>query len=137
MSKERTLSIIKPDAVAKNVIGAIINRFEISDFIIVHAIMLKLTLKQAKIFYFEHKKKIYFDTLISFMISGKIFVQVLEGNNAVKRHREVIGSTNPVDALAGTIRADYGSDITKNAVHGSDSHESAIREISYFFNNHV
>lgn len=137
MLKERTLSIIKPDAVAKNVIGAIIHRFETSDLIIVHAKMLKLTLKQAKMFYVEHHKKIYFDTLISFMISGKIFVQVLEGSNAVKRHREVIGSTNPLDALAGTVRADYGSDITKNAVHGSDSNESAIREISYFFDNHA
>lgn len=133
MLKERTLSIIKPDAVAKNVIGSIINRFEISGLVIVSVKILKLTSIQAAQFYSEHQKKFFFDVLINFMTSGIIFVQVLEGNNSIQRNREIMGSTNPINALAGTIRADYGSDCTKNAVHGSDSSESAIREISYFF----
>lgn len=135
MLTERTLSIIKPDAVAKNIIGTIINRFEVSGFVIVAAKMLKLTSVQAKQFYVEHQKKLFFNVLVDFMTSGMIFVQVLEGENAIRRNREIIGSTNPIDALAGTIRADYGSDYTKNAIHGSDSVESAIREISYFFHN--
>lgn len=133
MFKERTLSIIKPDAVIKNVIGAIINRFEISGLVIVTAKMLQLTPIQATEFYCEHQKKFFFSTLVNFMVSGRIFVQVLEGNNVIRRVREIMGSTNPVDALAGTIRADYGINYTQNAVHGSDSAESAIREIFYFF----
>lgn len=133
MLKECTLSIIKPDAVIKNVIGAIINRFEISGLVIVTAKMLQLTSIQATQFYCEHQKKFFFKNLIDFMISGRVFVQVLEGNNSIRRVREIMGSTNPVEALAGTIRADYGINYTKNAIHGSDSTESAIREISYFF----
>lgn len=132
---ERTLSIIKPDAVSKNVIGAIISRFEISGFVVVAAKMLKLTSLQAQQFYSEHYNKFFFKILIDFMISGMIFVQVLEGSDSVRRNREIMGDTNPMDALSGTIRADYGSDYTKNAIHGSDSNKSAVREISYFFNN--
>lgn len=135
MFKERTLSIIKPDAVAKNVIGAIVNRFETSGLVIVAAKILKLKIDQAVQFYAEHQQKFYFDVLIKFMTSGLIFVQVLEGDHSIRRNREMMGSTNPIDALAGTIRADYGSDCTKNAVHGSDSIDSAVREISYFFSN--
>lgn len=133
MVKERTLSIIKPDAVAKNSIGAIINRFEIAGLSIVEAKILILTSMQAEIFYAEHKKKIFFNILINFMISGRIFVQVLEGDDSIKRNREIMGATNPLNALAGTIRADYGSNYTENAIHGSASSEAAIREISYFF----
>lgn len=131
--KENTLSIIKPDAVAKNIIGSIISRFEAAGFIIVGAKILKLTHVQASEFYFEHQKKYFFDSLINFMISGPIFIQILEGNNSIQRNREIMGSTNPEDALAGTIRSDYGYNYTKNAIHGSDSKESAAREISYFF----
>lgn len=134
MLKERTLSIIKPDAVAKNVIGSIINRFEISGLVVVAAKISKLTFVQATQFYINHQKKPFFDDLIDFMTSGRIFVLVLEGDNSVRRNREIMGATNPIDALAGTIRADYGNNCTKNAIHGSDSNESAINEISYFFN---
>lgn len=135
MLKERTLSIIKPDAVSKNVIGSIISRFEVSGLIIVATRMLQLTSMQAIQFYSEHQKKFFFNVLIDFMTSGMIFVQVLEGNNSIRRNREIMGFTNPIHALAGTIRADYGSDCTKNAIHGSDSNKSAIREISYFFDD--
>ncbi|URJ23849.1 nucleoside-diphosphate kinase [Blochmannia endosymbiont of Camponotus sp.] len=131
--KENTLSIIKPDAVAKNIIGSIISRFEAAGLIIVGAKILQLTYIQASEFYFEHQKKYFFDSLINFMISGPIFIQILEGNNSIQRNREIMGATNPANALAGTIRADYGYNYTKNAIHGSDSKKSAIREISYFF----
>ncbi|URJ24367.1 nucleoside-diphosphate kinase [Candidatus Blochmanniella camponoti] len=131
--KENTLSIIKPDAVAKNIIGSIISRFEAAGLIIVGAKILQLTYIQASEFYFEHQKKYFFDSLIDFMISGPVFVQILKGNNSIQRNREIMGATDPANALAGTIRSDYGYNYTKNAIHGSDSKKSAIREISYFF----
>ncbi|QTF07529.1 nucleoside-diphosphate kinase [Brenneria izadpanahii] len=133
MTIERTFSIVKPNAVAKNAIGAIYARFESAGFKIVAAKMLHLTREQAEGFYAEHQGKPFFDGLISFMISGPIMVQVLEGENAVQRNRDIMGATNPANALAGTLRADYADSLTENAVHGSDSIESAQREIAYFF----
>ncbi|WP_304166841.1 nucleoside-diphosphate kinase [Lonsdalea britannica] len=133
MTVERTFSIIKPNAVAKNVIGAIYNRFESAGFNIVAAKMLHLTREQAEGFYAEHQGKPFFDGLVTFMTSGPILVQVLEGENAVQRHRDLMGATNPENALAGTLRADYADSMTENAVHGSDSLASAEREIAYFF----
>ncbi|ADV33917.1 nucleoside diphosphate kinase [Candidatus Blochmanniella vafra str. BVAF] len=133
MRKEHTLSIIKPDAVSKNIIGAIINRFEISGLVVVSVQMLQLTWKQASEFYYVHRNKFFFNDLIQFMTSGLIFIQILEGDCAIQRNREIIGATNPSDALSGTIRADYGENYTRNAIHGSDSKSSAQFEISYFF----
>ncbi|OZI13825.1 nucleoside-diphosphate kinase [Sodalis-like symbiont of Philaenus spumarius] len=133
MTIERTCSIIKPNAVAKNVIGAIIQRFESTGLTVVGAKMLQLTREQAEGFYAEHKGKPFFDSLVDFMISGRILVQVLEGEDAGRRNREIMGATNPANALAGTLRADYADSFTENAVHGSDSAESAAREIAYFF----
>ncbi|AKC31865.1 nucleoside-diphosphate kinase [Candidatus Pantoea carbekii] len=133
MTIEHSLSIIKPNAVAKNVIGAIYNRFENAGFKIIAIKMLHLTKQQAEGFYAEHKDCIFFDKLVKFMISGPIVVSVLEGNHAIQRHRDLIGATDPNQALAGTLRAEYADNVTENAVHGSDSIESAIREITYFF----
>jgi nucleoside-diphosphate kinase len=133
MALERTLSIIKPDAVGKNKIGAIYHRFETAGFRIVAAKMMHLSQAQAEGFYAEHKARPFFGALVSFMTSGPIMVQVLEGENAVLRHREIMGATNPAQAAAGTIRADYAVSIDENAVHGSDAVESAAREIAYFF----
>ncbi|MDX5629585.1 MULTISPECIES: nucleoside-diphosphate kinase [unclassified Brenneria] len=133
MTIERTFSIVKPNAVAKNAIGAIYARFEQAGFNIVAAKMLHLTREQAEGFYAEHQGKPFFDGLVSFMVSGPIMVQVLEGENAVQRNRDIMGATNPANALAGTLRADYADSLTENAVHGSDSIESAQREIAYFF----
>ncbi|MEC5343063.1 nucleoside-diphosphate kinase [Brenneria populi] len=133
MTIERTFSIVKPNAVAKNAIGAIYARFESAGFNIVAAKMLHLTREQAEGFYAEHRGKPFFDGLVAFMISGPIMVQVLEGENAVQRNRDIMGATNPANALAGTLRADYADSLTENAVHGSDSIESAQREIAYFF----
>ncbi|WP_341501796.1 nucleoside-diphosphate kinase [Gallaecimonas sp. GXIMD4217] len=133
MAVERTISIIKPDAVAKNVIGAIYNRFETAGLKIVAAKMLHLTREQAEGFYAEHKERPFFTALVDFMTSGPIMVQVLEGENAVLKNREIMGATNPAEAAAGTLRADYAVSIDENAVHGSDSTESAAREIAYFF----
>jgi nucleoside-diphosphate kinase len=133
MALERTLSIIKPDAVAKNHIGAIYHRFETAGFRIVAAKMMHLSQAQAEGFYAEHKERPFFGALVSFMTSGPIMVQVLEGENAVLRHREIMGATNPAQAAAGTIRADYAVSIDENAAHGSDAVESAAREIAYFF----
>ncbi|WP_417665740.1 nucleoside-diphosphate kinase [Pseudidiomarina sp.] len=135
MALERTLSIIKPDAVGKNVIGAIYNRFETAGFRIVAAKMMHLSTEQAEGFYAEHKERPFFRALVDFMTSGPIMVQVLEGENAVKRHRDIMGATNPADALAGTLRADYAVSIDENATHGSDALESAAREIAYFFSD--
>lgn len=132
--KEYTLSIIKPDAVAKNIIGSIIDRFETSNLAVKSAKMLQLTPEQALEFYHEHQDKFFFDDLIEFMVSGPILIQVLEGNSAIRRNREIMGSTNPIQALSGTIRSDYGESCIKNAIHGSDSQDSAKFEISYFFN---
>ena len=133
MAIERTFSIIKPDAVAKNVIGQIYSRFEANGLNIVAAKMLHLTKEQAEGFYAEHSERGFFNDLIAFMISGPVIMQVLEGENAVLKHRDIMGATNPKDAAAGTIRADFASSIDENAVHGSDALETAAREIAYFF----
>ncbi|EKN3724472.1 TPA: nucleoside-diphosphate kinase [Yersinia enterocolitica] len=134
MAVERTFSIIKPNAVAKNNIGAIYARFESAGFKIIAAKMLHLTKEQAEGFYAEHKGRPFFDGLVEFMTSGPVMIQVLEGENAVQRHRDIMGATNPDNALAGTLRADFADSFTENAVHGSDAVESAQREIAYFFN---
>lgn len=133
MSLERTLSIIKPDAVAKNVIGEIVSRFESAGLRIVAQKMLHLDQAKAGGFYAEHAGRPFYNDLVAFMTSGPVVVQVLEGENAILRNRELMGATNPKEAAAGTIRADFASSIDANAVHGSDSAGSAAREISYFF----
>jgi nucleoside-diphosphate kinase len=133
MAVERTLSIIKPDAVAKNVIGEIYSRFEKAGLSIVAAKMLRLSREQAEGFYAEHKGRPFFPALIDFMTSGPVTVQVLEGENAVLKNRELMGATNPKNAEPGTIRADFADSIDANAVHGSDSPASAAREVAYFF----
>ncbi|MDD5321397.1 MAG: nucleoside-diphosphate kinase [Methylococcales bacterium] len=133
MAIERTFSIIKPDAVAKNIIGEIYSRFEKNGLQIIAAKMLHLTLAQAEGFYAEHSERGFFKDLITFMISGPVMMQVLEGENAVLKHREIMGATNPKEAAAGTIRADFAASIDENAVHGSDSAETAKREIAFFF----
>ena len=130
---ENTLSIIKPDAVSKNVIGKILDRFESSGLKIVAIKMLHLDKDMAEGFYAEHKGKPFFEKLINFMTSGPVIVQVLSGENAIKTNRDLMGNTNPEEAAAGTIRSDFAESIDANAVHGSDSPESAEREISYFF----
>jgi nucleoside-diphosphate kinase len=135
MAIERTLSIIKPDAVSKNVIGEIYSRFEKAGLTIVAAKMLQLNDETAGGFYAEHKERPFYPDLIAFMTSGPVMVQVLEGENAVALNRELMGSTNPVEAAPGTIRADFAKSIDANAVHGSDSLQSAEREVSYFFDD--
>ena len=130
---ENTLSIIKPDAVSKNVLGKILDRFESSGLKIIAIKMLYLDKDMAEGFYSEHKGKPFFDKLINFMTSGPVVVQVLSGENAIKANRELMGNTNPEEAASGTIRSDFAESIDANAVHGSDSSESAEREISYFF----
>ena len=134
MSIERTLSIIKPDAVGKNVIGKIISRFEDKDLYLVAAKLIHLSDEMASGFYAEHEGKPFFNDLKKFMTSGPVFVQVLEGENAVQKNRDLMVSTDPKEAASGTIRADFAKSIDANAVHGSDSIESAKREIEYFFN---
>lgn len=133
MAIERTISIIKPDAVAKDVIGQIYDRFERAGLHIVAAKMLHLSREQAGEFYAVHKERPFYGELVEYMTSGPIMVQVLEGENAVAKNREVMGATNPKEAAAGTIRADFAKDITENAVHGSDAVETAINEIAFFF----
>ena len=133
MPLERTLSIIKPDAVAKSAIGDIYARFEKAGLKIAAAKMLHLSRDDAAGFYAEHDGKPFFDALLEFMTSGPVMVQVLEGENAVATNRELMGATNPKDAAAGTIRADFAESIDANAVHGSDAPTSAAREIAYFF----
>jgi nucleoside-diphosphate kinase len=130
---ERTLSIIKPDAVAKNVIGKIIDRFESNGLRVAAMKKIKLSDEVAAGFYAEHKEKGFFKELVSFMTSGPVVVMVLEGENAITKNRELMGATNPKEAAPGTIRADFAESIDANAVHGSDSETSAAREISYFF----
>ncbi len=130
---QRTLSIIKPDAVAKNVIGEINARFEKAGLRVVAAKMLQLSEAQAGGFYAEHKERPFFKDLVSFMTSGPVLVQVLEGENAVAQNRDLMGATNPKEAAPGTIRHDFAESIQANAVHGSDSEESAEREVAYFF----
>jgi nucleoside-diphosphate kinase len=133
MAIERTFSIIKPDAVAKNVIGEIVSRFEKNGLRIVASRMVQLTKEQAEGFYAVHKERPFFNDLVSFMISGPVVVQVLEGENAVLKNRELMGATNPAEAAPGTIRADFAQSIDENAVHGSDAPETAKEEIAYFF----
>ncbi|MEC8444162.1 MAG: nucleoside-diphosphate kinase [Pseudomonadota bacterium] len=133
MAVERTLSIVKPDAVGKNVIGEILSRFEKAGLQIVAAKMVQLDDEKAGGFYAEHKERPFFGDLVSFMTSGPVVVQVLEGENAIAKNRELMGATNPKEADAGTIRADFAESIDANAVHGSDSAASAEREIAYFF----
>ena len=133
MAVERTLSIIKPDAVAKNVIGQINARFEAAGLRIVAARMLQLSRMQAEGFYAVHRERPFFRDLVDFMISGPVMVQVLEGENAIVRNRELMGATDPKKAEKGTIRADFAASIDANAVHGSDGPETARTEIAYFF----
>lgn len=133
MAIEQTISIIKPDAVAKNVIGQIYSRFENAGLKIVAAKMVHLDQKGAEGFYAVHKERPFFNDLVAFMTSGPVMVQVLEGENAVAKNRELMGATNPKNADAGTIRADFAASIDENAVHGSDSLENAAIEIAYFF----
>jgi len=133
MAEQQTLSIIKPDAVAKNLIGAINSRFEQAGLKIVALKMIQLTRQQAEGFYAEHKERPFFGGLVEFMTSGPVCVQVLSGDNAIAHHREILGATNPAEAEAGTVRADYAESVGQNAAHGSDSPESAAREIAYFF----
>ena len=135
MASERTLSIIKPDAVAKNVVGQILSRFESAGLTIVACNMMPLSREQAEGFYAEHSERGFFGDLVDFMTSGPVSVQVLEGDNAIMANRDLMGATNPQEAAAGTIRADFAQSIDANAVHGSDSAASASREIAYFFND--
>lgn len=133
MAIEKTISIIKPDAVAKNVIGEIYSRFEKNGLKVVAAKMKQLSKEDAEGFYAVHKERPFFNDLVSFMTSGPVMIQVLEGENAVAKNRELMGATNPKEAAAGTIRADFAESIDANAVHGSDSLENAAIEIKYFF----
>jgi len=133
MAVERTLSIIKPDAVAKNVIGEIYSRFEKAGLNIVAARMMHLSDEQAGEFYAVHKDRPFYGDLVSFMTSGPVIVQALEGENAIAAHRDVMGATNPAEAAPGTIRADFASSIDENACHGSDAPETAAQEIEFFF----
>jgi nucleoside-diphosphate kinase len=133
MALERTLSIVKPDGVEKNLIGEVYRRFEQAGLVIVAARMMHLSLKQAEGFYAVHRERPFFKDLCTYMTSGPVIVQVLEGENAVLRHREIMGATDPRKAVPGTIRADLAASIEENVVHGSDSAENAAREIAYFF----
>jgi nucleoside-diphosphate kinase len=133
MSSERTLSIIKPDGVEKNLIGEIYRRFEDAGLRIVAARMMHLSKEQAEGFYAVHRERPFFADLVSYMTSGPVIVQVLEGDDAIKRNREIMGATNPADAAPGTIRADFAASIEENVVHGSDGQDTAAVEIAYFF----
>ncbi|MGB2375021.1 MAG: nucleoside-diphosphate kinase [Porticoccaceae bacterium] len=135
MAVERTLSIIKPDAVAKNAVGQILSRFEAAGLQVVALKMQQLTQEQAEGFYAEHSERPFFKDLVAFMTSGPVSVQVLEGEGAILKNRDLMGATNPQEAAAGTIRADFATSIDANAVHGSDSETSAAREVAYFFGN--
>ncbi len=135
MAVERTLSIIKPDAVAKNVIGKIYSRFESNGLKIVASKMQQLSTEKAEGFYAEHKERPFFGDLVKFMTSGPVVIQVLEGEGAILKNRDLMGATNPKEAAEGTIRADFAESIDANAVHGSDSAESAAREVAYFFSD--
>lgn len=133
MAIERTFSIIKPDAVAKNVIGEIVSRFENNGLRIIAMKMLHLTKEQARGFYAVHKARPFYNDLVEFMTSGPVVVQVLEGENAIMKNRELMGATNPAEAAAGTIRADFAKTVEENAVHGSDGPDTAQQEIEFFF----
>jgi nucleoside-diphosphate kinase len=133
MAIERTLSIIKPDGVAKNLIGEIYRRFETAGLRIVAARMIHLGEEQAGAFYAVHKERPFYKDLVSYMTSGPVVVQVLEGEDAIARHREIMGATNPADAAPGTIRADFAASIEENVVHGSDGPDTAANEVDFFF----
>jgi nucleoside-diphosphate kinase len=133
MALERTLSIVKPDGVKKNLIGAVYSRFEKAGLQIIAARMVNLSQKQAEGFYAVHRERPFFKDLVKYMTSGPVIVQVLEGENAVLKHRDLMGATDPKKAAPGTIRADFASSIEENVVHGSDSAENAANEIAYFF----
>ena len=135
MTTQRTLSIIKPDATSKNIIGKIINRFEENGLKVVAGKLIHMDQAKAAGFYAEHERRPFFPNLVEYMTSAPVFVQVLEGDNAVLKNRELMGATNPSEADPGTIRADFAETIDANAVHGSDSIDSAAREISYFFDD--
>jgi len=135
MAIERTFSIIKPDAVGKNVAGEIVSRFEKNGLQVIASKMLHLSKEQAQGFYAVHKERPFYNDLVEFMISGPVVVQVLEGENAISKNRELMGATNPAEADPGTIRADFASTVDENAVHGSDAPETAAEEISYFFSD--
>ena len=135
MAVERTLSIIKPDAVAKNAVGQILSRFEAAGLQVVALKMQQLSQEQAEGFYAEHSERPFFKDLVAFMTSGPVTVQVLEGEGAILKNRDLMGATNPQEAAAGTIRADFATSIDANAVHGSDSETSAAREVAYFFDD--
>ncbi len=135
MAVERTLSIIKPDAVAKNVIGDIISRFEKAGLRVIAARMAHLSQSEAEQFYAVHRERPFFGELVGFMTSGPVLVQVLEGDDAIARNREIMGATNPKEAAPGTIRADFAETIDANAVHGSDAPETAAQEIGFFFSD--
>ena len=133
MAVEQTLSIIKPDGVSKNLIGEIYGRFEKAGLQIVAARMMHLTKEQAQGFYAVHKERPFYNDLVAYMTSGPVVVQVLEGDNAIARNREIMGATNPADAAEGTIRKDFATSVEANAVHGSDAPETAATEIAFFF----
>ena len=135
MAVERTLSIIKPDAVAKNAVGQILSRFEAAGLQVVALKMQQLSQEQAEGFYAEHSERPFFKDLVAFMTSGPVSVQVLEGEGAILKNRDLMGATNPQEAASGTIRADFATSIDANAVHGSDSETSAAREVAYFFDD--
>ena len=135
MAVQRTLSIIKPDGVAQNIIGEIYRRFESGGLRIVAAKMLQLNEEQARRFYAVHKERPFYDDLVAYMQSGPVMVQVLEGEEAITRNREIMGATNPADAAPGTIRADFANSVEENAVHGSDGPDTALTEIEFFFGN--
>tara|TARA_B100000767_G_C19355226_1_gene365488 strand:+ start:129 stop:551 length:423 start_codon:yes stop_codon:yes gene_type:complete len=133
MTSQRTLSIIKPDAVKRNITGKIIQKFEDGGLSIIAQKRMLLTKEQAEAFYSVHKERPFYNDLVSFMTSGPVVVQVLEGDNAIQRNRDIMGATNPEDADSGTIRAEYALNIEANSVHGSDSEDNAVIEISFFF----
>jgi nucleoside-diphosphate kinase len=135
MSIERTFSIVKPDGVQKNLIGEVYRRFEEAGLQIVASRMVHLTREQAEGFYGVHKERPFFNHLVSYMISGPVMVQVLEGENAISKNRDIMGATNPADAAPGTIRADFAASIEENVVHGSDGPDTARDEISFFFSD--
>ncbi|MGA2366881.1 MAG: nucleoside-diphosphate kinase [Steroidobacteraceae bacterium] len=134
MALERTLSIVKPDGVERNLIGEVYRRYESQGLRIIAARMLRLTVEQAQLFYAVHRERPFYASLVRYMSSGPVIAQVLEGENAVARHREIMGATDPAKAAAGTIRADLAQSIEANVVHGSDAPETAAREIGFFFN---
>ena len=134
MALERTLSIVKPDGVERNLIGEVYRRYESQGLRIIAARMLRITVEQAQLFYAVHRERPFYASLVRYMSSGPVIAQVLEGENAVARHREIMGATDPAKAAAGTIRADLAQSIEANVVHGSDAPETAAREIGFFFN---